>query len=656
MRNGKHPDISKLREPEDTPSWDATEPLSSLEAEIEAQVLRRLGIGDALIAEMAERAAQSGATLERELLVSGAVSERAYYAALAQLLSLPYLETIPEGRLLDYASLDIQLVRPMMVRLQRPRRSALTALTPEARRLPQTLALLMRSPALRADMVVVSASSLRAAVWEAGRVRRVRETITNLFERQPHLSARVVFWGRQGFYAGLGVSIIVAGLLFAPQPSMELIHIVLTLLYFLTFLIKCCAIRHCREPAEPIPPLPPLRDLPVYTVMVALYREEQVASQLVMALRRLRWPTSRLDIKLVCEADDHATILALKALDLPPHFEIVEVPVAAPRTKPKALTYALNAARGAYLAVYDAEDRPHPDQLREAYGKFRRAPDDIACLQAPLIIANARQSWLSALFSLEYSALFRALLPMLARSRMPLPLGGTSNHFRTDILRAAGGWDPFNVTEDADLGMRLYRLGYRSDVLLRQTVEDAPTTAKVWMNQRTRWFKGWLQTWLVMMRAPGELRREMGTSAFAMFNLLIGGMLISSLAHPFILLFIFVTIWALMQAPGEDLSIVTQILFAMDFTNILGSYAAVLGVGSAAMIRHEKKLVGWRWLALPAYWMMVSAAAWRAVFELRSNPFLWRKTPHEPALITKTTKPQIRANEKVASAELAPEK
>ncbi len=150
----------------------------------------------------------------------------------------------------------------------------------------------------------------------------------------------------------------------------------------------------------------------------------------------------------------------------------------------------MTAARGSYLAVYDAEDRPHPDQLREAYGKFRQAPDDIACLQAPLIIANARQSWLSALFSLEYSALFRALLPMLARSRMPLPLGGTSNHFRTDVLRAAGGWDPFNVTEDADLGMRLYRLGYRSDVLLRQTLEDAPTTATVWMNQRTRtWSK-----------------------------------------------------------------------------------------------------------------------------------------------------------------------
>jgi len=627
MRNGKYPDICK---PPDTGGAPFSMPAMT-DAEIESEVLRRLGIGEPLIAEMAERATQSGATLERELLASGAVSEPAYYAGLAHLLSLSYLDKIPEGRLPDTAALDSQLTRPMMVRLQRPRKSALTALAPEARRLPQTMALLARNPGLRADMVVVSATTLRAAVWEAGRMRRVRDTITGLFERQPHLSARVVFWGRQGFYAGLGVSTVIAGLLLAPRPSIDVIHVVLTLLYFLTFLIKCCAIRHCREPAASIPPLPPLRDLPVYTVMVALYREEQVAAQLVTALRRLRWPTSRLDIKLVCEADDHATILALKSFDLPPHFEIVEVPPMAPRTKPKALTYALTAARGNYLAVYDAEDRPHPDQLREAYGKFRQAPDDIACLQAPLIIANARQSWLSALFSLEYSALFRALLPMLARSRMPLPLGGTSNHFRTDVLRAAGGWDPFNVTEDADLGMRLYRLGYRSDVLLRQTLEDAPTTARVWMNQRTRWFKGWLQTWLVMMRAPAELRREMGTSAFAMFNLLIGGMLISSLAHPFILLFIFVTIWALMQAPGEGLSIATQILFAMDFTNILGSYAAVLGVGSAAMIRHEKKLIGWRWLALPAYWMMVSAAAWRAVFELRSNPFLWRKTPHEPA-------------------------
>jgi cellulose synthase/poly-beta-1,6-N-acetylglucosamine synthase-like glycosyltransferase len=244
--------------------------------------------------------------------------------------------------------------------------------------------------------------------------------------------------------------------------------------------------------------------------MVALYREAAVAEQLISSLKRLDWPAVLLDIKLVCEADDHETITALNALALGPCFEIVEVPPCNPRTKPKALTYALAAARGEYLAIYDAEDRPHPQQLREAYARFQTSPAEVACLQAPLIITNAKESWISALFSLEYSGLFRGLLPMLAGSRMPLPLGGTSNHFRTETLLAVGGWDPFNVTEDADLGLRLYRLGYRADVIVRQTLEDAPTAIRVWMAQRSRWFKGWLQTWLVLMRHPRRLARQMG--------------------------------------------------------------------------------------------------------------------------------------------------
>jgi cellulose synthase/poly-beta-1,6-N-acetylglucosamine synthase-like glycosyltransferase len=269
--------------------------------------------------------------------------------------------------------------------------------------------------------------------------------------------------------------------------------------------------------------------------------------------------------------------------------------------------------------------------LREAHAQFSRAPADVACLQAPLVIGNGGDSWLSAMFALEYAALFRALLPLLAKYRMPLPLGGTSNHFRTDILRAVGAWDPFNVTEDADLGMRLYRLGYRSDVIERQTIEDAPNDVGVWSRQRTRWFKGWLQTWLVMMRNPAELRREMGTTAFCVFHLLIGGMLLSSLAHPLILAFFTHSLVLMLSPPAEALPVCRWLLFGVDFANVLGSYAIFLLLGTAAMIDHEKRRIGWRWMAVPLYWMLVSAAAWRAVVELRTNPFFWHKTPHKPS-------------------------
>ncbi len=220
---------------------------------------------------------------------------------------------------------------------------------------------------------------------------------------------------------------------------------------------------------------------------------------------------------------------------------------------------------------------------------------------------------------------------MLAESKMPLPLGGTSNHFRTETLRAVGGWDPFNVTEDADLGLRLYRLGYRSDVIVRQTLEDAPTTVRVWMAQRSRWFKGWLQTWLVLMRNPRRLTREMGLKAFCTFQLMIGGMLVSSLLHPLVIVFAGIGAYSMLEAPTGDIPAGMLSLFVIDMVNILGSYLVFLALGLSSMIEHEKRLIGRRWIAVPLYWLMTSVAAWQAVLELRSKPFVWNKTPHQPS-------------------------
>ncbi|HCL66792.1 MAG TPA: glycosyl transferase [Rhizobium sp.] len=599
-----------------------------LEAEVLA--LKQLGFSKPLIARMGRRALANGTTIERELLSNGGVDESAYYEAVARLLDLPFLDHISPERLMDRAALDCQLRRPTIVRLHDAQQPPVTAIAPEAHQLASLAERLARHPGLKQALAIASPATIRKAVWEAGAERRVQATANALFEETPRLSARIVMTGRQGFYAGALSSAGISALLFAAGPVMLCLHIMLSLLYFSSFILRLTALFHKRP--RPGPPLVVQGDeiLPVYTVMVALYREAAVVRQLIVSLERIDWPRSRLDIKLVCEADDSETISAIKALCLGPQFEIIAVPPIGPRTKPKALSYALAGARGDYVAIYDAEDRPHPGQLKEAYASFRAAPEDIACLQAPLIISNMQDSWISALFSLEYSALFRGLLPVLARYRMPLPLGGTSNHFRTDVLKAAGGWDPYNVTEDADLGMRLYRLGYRSQTIRRQTLEDAPVTARVWVGQRTRWFKGWLQTWLVMMRDPVLARQEMGLAAFVVFHLLIGGMLISSLAHPAILLFLGITAVAMMRSPAEDIALLDGILFGIDAINIFGSYATFLALGASVMIEHEKRLVGWRWIATPLYWMMVSYAAWRAALELKTKPFFWNKTPHQP--------------------------
>ena len=279
--------------------------------------------------------------------------------------------------------------------------------------------------------------------------------------------------------------------------------------------------------------------------------------------------------------------------------------------------------------IYDAEDRPHPEQLREAYGHFREAPSDVVCLQAPLIIANAPESWLSALFALEYSGLFRRLLPFLGARRQPMPLGGTSNHFRTAVLREVGAWDPYNVTEDADLGMRLYRLGYRAETLTRYTVEDAPTERSVWLGQRSRWFKGWMQTWLVSMRHPVRLMQELGPFGTMMFHVLVTGMLVAALGHPLVIVFLSMTVWKLFFVPhGTNFEIV---MFVLDWFNLLLAYTVFMRLGWQAMGRNERGRIGPAWCYIPAYWLLMSLAAWRAAIELYRKPFFWNKTPHKPS-------------------------
>jgi cellulose synthase/poly-beta-1,6-N-acetylglucosamine synthase-like glycosyltransferase len=593
--------------------------------------LSALGFSKPLLTALADRARRNGTGIESELLHCGQADEAAYYGAMARYLRLPFIAAIDPGSIADMPGLDTQLQRPNQVRINHRHQAPQVAIVPEAIRLADLKAALSAMPLLGQDLAITTPSAIRQAVWRTGATRRMRDTINGLFDRFPGFSARIVCSGHQGFHAGLGFAALASALIVMPIETLLLLHILLSLIYFASLILRSAAFTRQQFAGAVPAALPPQEGaLPRYTVMVALYREAAVAEQLMASLGRLDWPPSLLDIKLICEADDQETIAALKVLKPARHFEIVEVPPATPRTKPKALTYALGAARGEFLAIYDAEDRPHPQQLREAHARFRTSPPELACLQAPLIITNARESWISALFSLEYSGLFRGLLPMLARRQMPLPLGGTSNHFRIDALRAAGGWDPFNVTEDADLGFRLHRLGYRSDVITRQTLEDAPTTMRVWMGQRSRWFKGWLQTWLVLMRDPRRLIGEMGISGFCIFQLMIGGMLVSSLLHPLIIVFMAVGTYSMLEAPAEKIPAGVLSLFIIDTVNILGSYLIFLGLGMGPMIEHERRLIGWRWIGVPLYWMMTSVAAWRAVFELRSKPFFWSKTPHRP--------------------------
>src|ERR1700735_184042 len=262
--------------------------------------------------------------------------------------------------------------------------------------------------------------------------------------------------------------------------------------------------------------------LPNYTIVVALYRETSVVEDLVKAIDALDYPKGKLDIKLVVEQRDAETLGRIAELRLPARFEVVVAPSGKPQTKPRALNIALSSARGDLVVVYDAEDAPAPDQLRLAASRFA-AEKDLDCLQARLAIRNHGESWLSKLFAIEYAILFDVLNPGLCALDLPIPLGGTSNHFRVRSLVAVGAWDEWNVTEDADLGVRLSRFGYRVKALDSDTWEEAPFEVGNWFRQRVRWQKGWMQTLIVHSRRPIFFWRDLGPRrAVAAATLIVG--------------------------------------------------------------------------------------------------------------------------------------
>ncbi|MEI9992097.1 MAG: glycosyltransferase [Rhizomicrobium sp.] len=357
--------------------------------------------------------------------------------------------------------------------------------------------------------------------------------------------------------------------------------------------------------------------LPVYTILVPLFREANVLPRLARALLLIDYPRDRLDIKIIVEADDGETARAAAMLEGRGPFEIVRVPHGHPRTKPRACNYALNFARGEFTVIYDAEDRPERDQLRKAVAAFRARTADIACLQARLNFYNAKDNVLTRLFALDYAVWYEVMLPALDRLGVPMPLGGTSNHFRTSVLRALGGWDPFNVTEDADLGIRIAQLGMRVSMIDSTTFEEAPTLLGVWFRQRSRWMKGYMQTWLVHTRRPFALVRRAGLGGFAAFHLFIGGSVAASLASPLLWL-VFLLSLAFGQGDGAGLS-----LAALAGGNLLLTVLAM-----ASPIRRGWQDLSPYGLGMTLYWAMISFAAWRGLGQLIRRPFYWEKTAH----------------------------
>jgi cellulose synthase/poly-beta-1,6-N-acetylglucosamine synthase-like glycosyltransferase len=592
-------------------------------------LLDRLEVPHQSRIDIAARARINGVTFLQEFSVSGTVSEAVLHRALAKELGVEFLERIDPDKL-------IVRDRDCIALLGRPIGAAQAGLVDrqsmsvvmDTRRLDIERARdwLERAPELAHRLKITLPSVLRGALFNRARQMLAEQATDNLAHSLPDRSAQVVVDGRQGFVlGGLAVALAVA-VAMAPMETLFGVHVFFTLFFFACAALRFAAVA-AAKPATPFSPRSlPADEMPIYSILVALHKEVEVVPQLLAALDAIVWPRSKLEIKLVCEADDQATLAAIRACPRSPIVEIIEVPVSGPRTKPKALNYALPATSGEYLVLYDAEDRPHPLQLVEAWQRFHDGDPQLACVQAPLEITNWKESAVARMFAFEYAALFRGLLPWLSARRLLMPLGGTSNHFRRSALDEIGGWDPYNVTEDADLGLRLACFGYHAETISSPTHEDAPEDLRTWLPQRTRWFKGWLQTWLVHMRHPQRIAGELGYRSLAIFHILFAGILISALAQPVLILS--GILLAVDLALDRTLGTTRSVLLLVDVVNICCGYLSFLLLGRQAVHRHERQGLWKTVLLTPVYWLLMSAA-WRSVLQIVRRPHHWEKTTHQ---------------------------
>lgn len=621
------------------------EPASRFEFDIGSEIdLERnffLSIGWPLhvIADLELQARKAKVGLIHTAIASGTLKASELYDWLSRMLSFaggqtPYRVHLPAAP--SQAWLLIERPEPLAAE-----DAPVVALNGQNFSISRLIALSRQLGQKRQHLKLITRQELIDSVTHSyGRVL-VGRAVAGLMKARPDWSAKTGLAAWQVHWSAIAAGFVTGALIVAPRMAMEVCALSLSLFFLLAIALRLAAVLNLAFPKAEREQRRLLSDaeLPRYTVFVPLFKEVEILPHLAKALAQLNYPAAKLDIKIVLEEVDASTIEAASKLAFPGNVDLIVVPDRLPRTKPKALNYALQFATGDLAVIYDAEDRPEPDQLRKAATRFHRASADVACLQARLDYFNASENWLSRQFTIEYATLFRGLLPLLSRFGLPLPLGGTSNHFRIGVLRALGAWDPFNVTEDADLGMRLHRAGYRVETLDSTTYEEACCQSVPWVKQRTRWLKGWMQTFGVHMRSPLTTLRETGFTGFLAFHAYFAGIIVSSLAHPLFYLVLAYDAWngTLFQRGG---TLGDDVLLAVAVTNFVGGYAVNIALGAMSLRGTKHKGLWPHVFFIPVYWLYVSAAAYRAVWQLVYAPFYWEKTAHG---VSRTLQPAVQS-------------
>lgn len=586
---------------------------------------------------LVERARGAGSDPFDLALGEGVLSEIRFLAALAAVAGAeipatpppPLPETDPAEAMM-FRSYPALGSNGRVVRVLAPGGAAVSALIPGARR---------RAPAVLAtrqgfvDALMAGAGDRIARLAALGLPAPYSARSAAVREEARGFRSHAAILRRAARAAAFVVPFLLAGaaLIFHPLPALVLPPLLIAPVFIIAGLAVLTATFESAG-AHEAPPAVEAPDLPRYSILVPLYREANVIDALVARLSRLSYPRDRIEAFILVETDDVDTRTALRAARVEPWMNVLVVPEGAPRTKPRALNAALPFCTGELLVVFDAEDAPEPDQLLRAAALFRAAPGDVACIQARLAISNSGDNFLTRRFAIDYATLFDCVKAGSARAGWPVPLGGSSNHFRTSVLRRIGGWDAWNVTEDADLGLRLARFGWLVADLPSTTWEEAPDRWCPWLKQRTRWMKGWLQTVLVHARAPRRFVRELGPFRAMVVAAMAIAVMLGALLYPAFA--IAVPVRLLMPAPlgggGPMLLVADSVLvLAIAVTVLAELIPPVIALGR----RQALHLFPWVLLA-PVTHIMVSIAAWRALIEFLRAPYHWHKTMHGTARST----------------------
>lgn len=581
---------------------------------------------------------RSRTSLDRILISEGLLSAEEMTTALSRFHGLPRVDLLRDPSdpgLADLVPLRLCLNHSVMPWRRSADGKTLRIVASRFEDFTHVLSLLgERAP--HAEIVLAPACDIQAALALAHRETLTAQAATRVPVAESCRNWRPASRRRLGLTL-LGVALLLALTIWQPTIVFAIVALWASFTLLVAAGLRISAyVAHMSAPEPGLSPPQTQIDQPRVSVLVPLFRETEIAQHLVARLSQLTYPKPLLDVVLVLEENDRLTRQTIDDCTLPPWIRVVEVPEGIPKTKPRAMNYALDFCDGDIVGIWDAEDAPDPDQINRVVERFAQVPDDVVCLQGVLDYYNSRQNWLARCFTVEYAAWFRLMLPGMARLGLAIPLGGTTLFFRRDVLENLGGWDAHNVTEDADLGFRLARHGYRTEMITTTTGEEANCRLWPWVRQRSRWLKGYMVTYLVHMRNPVELYRQLGHVKFWGFQAHFITALSQFVLAPFLWSF-----WLVLLGLPHPLDplLPRAVLINFGLFFLLVEVITILVNATAVSGPKHRHLLAWV-PTLHFYYPLGAIAAYKALYELIFQPFYWDKTQHGHSL-DKTKSPEL---------------